>query len=304
MVTSQRVTEDEVLSYPQRLSNWGNWGPDDEKGTVNYITEPKRVAAAGLVRSGRTVSLAHDLNTQQQPNNPRPLVHMMMQSGGFGSADFIGIAFHGYAHSHIDALCHIFWEGKMYNNRPSSDVQAGGALYNSVHAWRDGIVSRGVLLDIAATRGVDWLAATDAIHVEDLEAAEKFGNVRVEEGDILIVRSGQWPRMQAQGWESPAAADHARTGLAADCLPWLHERRIAVYGGDCFDQLPSGYDKMRMPLHMVGIVAMGLPLLDNLSVEPLSAACRAESRYQFLLTVAPLRVKGGTGSPANPIALF
>ncbi len=300
MVTAPRVSEDEVLGYMDRLSNWGRWGADDELGTLNHITPQKRTAAAGSVRTGRTVSLSHDLNTRTQPNNPRPAVHMMLQ-GGAGSADFIGVAFHGFATSHIDALCHIFWEGKMYNDRPISDVTPAGALKNSVHAWRDGIVSRGVLLDVAGARGRDWLDATDAVHVEDLEEAERFGDVRVEPGDILIVRVGQWPRMEAQGWEAPF---DARTGLAADCLPWLHERGVAAYGGDCFDQLPSGYDKVRMPLHMVGIVAMGLPLLDNLSVEPLAVVCREEGRHSFLLTVAPLRVPGGTGSPANPIALF
>ena len=227
----------------------------------------------------------------------------MLQGLG-GSSDFIGVAYHGFATSHIDALCHIFWEGKMYNGRPAAEVTPQGALKNSVHAWRDGIVSRGVLLDVAGAQGRDWLEATDAVHVEDLETAERFGNVRVEEGDILLVRSGQWPRMQAQGWETPFAPGHARAGLAAGCLPWLHERRVAAYGGDCFDQLPSGYERVRMPLHTVGIVAMGLPLLDNLSVEPLVAACREEGRYSFLLTVAPLRVRGGTDSPANPIALL
>ncbi len=304
MVAAPRVSEEEVLGYMEKLSNWGRWGSDDELGTLNYITPQKRAAAAASVRSGRTVSLAHDLNTQTQPNNPRPAVHLMLQSAGGGSADFIGVAFHGYATSHIDALCHIFWRGQMYNGRPAADVTAQGARTNSVHAWREGIVSRGVLLDVAGAKGRDWLDAGDPVHVEDLEAAERFGDVRVEEGDILLVRTGQWSRMQAHGWETPSSADHARAGLAADCLPWLHTRRVAVYGGDCFDQIPSGYERMRMPLHTVGIVAMGLPLLDNLSVEPLAAACREEGRYHFLLTVAPLRVRGGTGSPVNPIALF
>jgi kynurenine formamidase len=300
MVAAPRVSEAEVLGYMDQLSNWGRWGPDDELGTLNFITAQKRAAAAREVRSGRVVSLAHDLNTQTQPNNPRPAVHMMLQASG-SSGDFIGVAYHGIATSHIDALCHIFWEGKMYNGRSSTEVTPQGALKNSVHAWRDGIVSRGVLLDVAGTQGRQWLEATDAIHVEDLEAAERAGGVRVEEGDILLVRTGQWARMQAEGWESFGMP---RTGLAADCLPWLRERRIAVYGGDCFDATPSGYEKMRMPLHSVGIVAMGLPLLDNLSMEPLAVACREEGRHSFLLTVAPLRIRGGTGSPVNPIAMF
>ena len=300
MVTT-RVSESDVLGYMDSLSNWGRWGADDELGTLNYITPQKRLAALAAVRSGRTVSLAHDLNTQTQSNNPRPAVHFMLQGSATSASDFIGVAYHGFAHSHIDALCHQFWNGKMYNGRAVEEVTPQGARVNSVHAWRDGIVSRGVLLDIAAAQGRDRLEREEAVHVEDLEAAERFGNVRVEEGDILLVRVGQWPRMQAQGWEAPF---DPRTGLAADCLPWLHERRVAVYGGDCFDQFPSGYERVRMPLHSVGMVAMGLPLLDNMSVEPLAAACREEGHHDFLLTVAPLRIRGGTGSPANPIALL
>jgi kynurenine formamidase len=301
MVTVPRVPEAEVLGYMETLSNWGRWGPDDELGTLNYITPQKRVAAAQGVRSGRTVSLAHDLNTQAQPNNPRPAIHLMLQGTRSIAMDFIGVAYHGLATSHIDAFSHVFWERQMYNGRPAREVTAQGAQRNSVLAWRDGIVSRGVLLDVAAAKGREWLDATEAVHVEDLEEAERFGGVRVEEGDILIMRVGQWPRMQAQGWETPGSP---RPGLAADCLPWLHTRRVAAYGGDCFDAVPSGYEKMPMPLHTVGLVAMGLPLLDNLSVEPLAAACREEGRYHFLLTVAPLRIPGGTGSPVNPIAVF
>ena len=304
MAASPGVSEADVLGYMQTLSNWGRWGPDDELGTLNFITPEKRAAAAQATHSGRIVSLAHDLNTRTQPNNPRPAVHLMLlQTAISGSADFLGVAFHGYATSHIDALCHVAWEGKTYNNRPVSEIAPTGAPHNSVHAWREGIVSRGVLLDVAGAKGRDWLAATDAVHVEDLEEAERFGNVRVEEGDILLVRVGQWARMEAQGWETPYI--DPRTGLAADCLPWLYERRVAAYGGDCFDAIPSGYARMHMPLHTVGIAAMGLPLMDNLSVEPLAAACREEEgQYSFLLTIAPLRVRGGTGSPVNPIAVF
>ncbi|MFN8558633.1 MAG: cyclase family protein [Dehalococcoidia bacterium] len=210
-------------------------------GTLNFITPAKRVAAAARYAPGRTVSLA-----------PRPQYgHPARQPASGGAPHAPGRRrvgrLHrrvvcGYSTSHIDALCHIYWESAMYNGRPTSEV-ASRRPARSVHAWRDGIVSRGVLLDIAGARGVDWLEAEEAVHVDDLEAAERFGGVRVGEGDILLVRVGRWPRMQERGWETRTRPN---TGVpVSGGLPSLAAR--AAHGGvrlaDCFDQLPSGYER-------------------------------------------------------------
>ncbi|KWX67095.1 hypothetical protein ASJ79_22990 [Mycobacterium sp. NAZ190054] len=305
MVVTKTLTEEDVVGFMQDLSNWGRWGDDDELGTLNYITPERRRAAAAEVTLGRCVSLAHDINTQQQPNNPQPAIHLMLHSP-YAPVDFLGLPIHGVSTTHIDALAHMHWEGSAYNGRPLSDLSHLGALSNDIVAWRDGIVARGVLLDIAAARGVPWLEAGTWVHAEDLEAAEQFGNVRLESGDIPIVRTGHWARMETEGWETPdiAGPGSVRTGLAADCLPWLHERQAAAYGGDCVERYPSGFNRVLAPLHMIGLVAMGLPLVDNVSVEPLSTVCEQEKRYSFQLIIAPLRIPGGTGSPVNPIAIF
>ena len=300
-------TEEEVLGYVETLRNWDRWGPDDELGTLNFITPEKRVAAAREVRSGRTVSLAHDLNTHSQPNNPQPAAHMMLMTGGGGSRDYIGVACHGFATTHVDAFCHVHWEGAMWNGRPFSDVKPHGAMSNSINAWRDGIVTRGVLLDVAGARGAPWLDLSDQVHAEDLDAAEEFGAVRVEEGDIPVVRTGHWERQVAEGWWEPEFSDpdfRGRPGLAADCLPWLYERRAAAYAGDAAECYPSGYPGIPAPLHAIALPIIGLPLLDNLNVAPLAEACREEERYSFQMVVAPLRIPHGTGSPINPIAIF
>jgi kynurenine formamidase len=285
------------------LSNWDRWGPDDQLGTLNHLRPEHRVAAARAVRSGRTVSCARPLPTEPAPENPVPVSHHMIgtHTEGYG-ADWIGVASHGYATSHLDALCHIFWDGRTYNGHPTEVVTAHGAEQLGIHHLRDGVVGRGVLLDIPEVRGVDALEPGMAITIEDLEAAEEATGVTVGEGDILLVRTGRWVWQRAHGPWDPR---QSLAGLHASCLPWLHERRVAVLGGDgVSDCHPSHIDGVRLPIHTVGIVAMGLHLLDNLDLDDLAAACASEETHQFLLTVAPLVLRGGTASPVNPIAVF
>ncbi len=294
---------DEVAGYFRTLSNWGRWGGDDQLGTLNTISAEKRTAAAGLVRSGRTVSCARPLPTEAAIDNPRPVLHHMTGTATEGwGGDFFGMAPHGYAVSHIDALCHIFHEGTIYNGYPIERVTAHGAEALSIDALRDGIVTRGILLDVPGTRDVPWLEAGDAIHPEDLEAAEEAAGVRVESGDVLFVRTGRWALREERGaWD----IHEAIAGLQAACLPWLRERDVAALGGDgVSDVTPSRAGEFRLPIHSVAIVAMGLHLLDNLDLEGLARACRKEGRWEFLLTIAPLVLVGGTASPVNPIALF
>ena len=297
------LSADEVLAFHKTLSNWGRFGPRDQLGTLNLITAEKRAAAARLVRSGRTVSASRPLPTQPSLENPNPVAHHMTGTATEGwGGDYFAIASHGYATSHIDALCHIFHEGKLYNGYPIETVTAHGALELGIHELRDGIVSRGVLLDLPRARGVPYLANGEPIFPEDLERAEHAAGLRVEPGDILLVRTGRWALREATGPWDPRLS---LAGLDASCLPWLHERGVAALGSDgVSDVVPSRVPGVSLPIHTVAIVALGLHLIDNLELEPLAKACESEQRWEFLLTLAPLVLFRGTASPVNPIALF
>lgn len=292
-----------ALALHERLSNWGRWGERDQLGALNLITPDKRVAAARLVRSGRSVSCARALDTEPAPDNPNPVVHLMTRTASEGSGgDYFALAPHGYAISHIDALCHIFHEGKLYNGYPIESVTAHGATELGIQALRNGVVSRGVLFDIPRWRGRPYLEAGEGIFPEDLEEAEARAGLRVESGDLLLVRTGRWALRAERGAWDP----HERlAGLHASCLPWLHERGVALLGGDgVSDLVPSQVDELRLPIHSIAITAMGLHLVDNLDLEALAQACVEERRSEFLLTIAPLVIERGTSSPVNPIALF
>ena len=301
--TRAPLPAEEVLGFHKTLSNWGRFGPRDQLGTLNLITAAKRKAAAQSVRSGRTVSCARPLPTQPSVENPNPVQHHMIGTctEGWGG-DYFAMAPHGFATSHIDALCHIFHEGKLYNGYPIEKVTAHGALELGIHELKDGVVSRGVLLDVPASRGLPFLEAGEPIFPDDLERAEAHGGVRVESGDILLVRTGRWALREAKGpWDPRLSA----AGLDASCLPWLHARGVAVLGCDgVSDVVPSRVEGVGLPIHSVAIVAMGLHLIDNLDLEGLSKACAEEKRGDFLLTLAPLVLFRGTASPLNPIALF
>ena len=177
-----------------------------------------------------------------------------------------------------------------------------GATRNAITAGEDGIVSRGVLLDIAALKGVDWLELGDGISVADLEAAEARQGVQVRSGDILLIRTGRDSRREAEGAWPPFSG---LAGLMLETLPWIREREVAMLGCDgVSDMIPSNVEDSPLPIHHVIITYMGVHLIDNARLAPLAAACAERNRWEFLLTVAPLRLIGGTASPINPIALF
>jgi len=297
------------------VSNWGRWGWEDERGTLNYLT-PERIAAAGrLVKTGRQVSCARDFPVAPGPENPTPALHHIVMGGDDPCAhgvpglevslDFIGIAYHGLASSHIDALCHVFVEGKMYNGFPATDVRSTGARHNSIMAAKDGIVGRGVLLDIPRLRGEPFVALDRPVTAADLTAAETAQGVRVGEGDILLVSVGRDEQKRQQPHRP--GEEYALAGLDPECIPWLHKRRIAVLGSDAVhDPSPPVHpiEGWRIPVHMCALGGMGLHLLDNLHLADLEKVCAAEKRWEFLLTIAPLRIARGTGSPVNPIAVL
>ncbi len=308
-------TEDEVHGYMKSCSNWGKWGKDDQLGTINYITPAKRKQAAALVRAGESVTCARPISKEQAPDVFSPPIHYMASSGERwagkksapgqlqASSDFIGLAFHGFTVTHVDSLAHMFFDGKMYNGYPAERVTtAEGATVESIDLLKHGVVTRGVLLDVARTRGAKWIEPKVPVFPKDLEAAEKACGVKVSSGDVLLVRTGAYRRRQEAG---PTNLREERIGMHGACVPWLHQRQIAMLGSDTAQDVhPSGYTKVPMPIHLVGIVAMGLWLIDNANLEELAAACERHQRWEFLLTIAPLRVTNGTGSPVNPIAVF
>ena len=304
------LTATEVHAIFDKTSNWGRWGKDDQRGALNFITEAKRARAGRLVQSGQTVSMALPLETTPAIDNPTPVTHLMVQSGADAnqaflpySGDYFAIAPHGLANTHLDALCHVFWHGKMYNGFDASEVGSLGARKCAIDVTRDGVISRGVLLDIPKIRKVEWLELGERIMPEELEAAEKDHGVRVEEGDILLVRTGRARRRKAKGaWDVWRAG---MPGLDARCLTWLHERRIAVLGSDsASDATPSGIDQLILPVHIGTLVMMGVHLIDNADFDALAETCAKLGRYEFLFNMAPLILERGTASPVNPIALF
>jgi kynurenine formamidase len=285
------------------LSNWGRWGSDDQIGTLNFITAQASLAAARLIRSGRVVPLAREMSPAT--SGLRQLTyHLKRYQDALpeeaGCLDEIGMIYHGFAVTHMDALCHIFTpEGRqgMYNGYPIEDVTPSGARRLGIeHIGARGIVGRGVLLDLPALHGGP-LPIGSIIRPADLEAAERLHDVHVGEGDILFVRNGGGPGNTLQ---------HG-TGLHASCLGWLRARRVAVISSDCdSDVHPAqpGFARWSEPIHMVAIPYLGMPILDNTELDALAAACAAERRWAFFVSIAPWRFKGATSSPVNPLAMF
>jgi kynurenine formamidase len=296
------MNDDDLVSLFRVCSNSGRWGAADERGTLNLITPHKRRAAASLVKLGRSVSIARVWSTPLGPRNGHPVDHLVLDHDDPDTAlDYVGLEPHGYTDTHLDALSHCFWEGSAYNGRSSRDVvHPGGLSAGSIDALREGIFTRGVLLDVAGARGQEWLEVEEFVTIADLEAAEELGGLRVESGDAIFVHVGLEAREAQQG---PEDVSH-RAGLHAEVLPWLHDRDVAVYSGDCVERIPYPSPRVPLPLHQIGLVAMGLVLLDCPLMAGLVHTCRELERYEFLLSAAPLPIPGGTGSPVNPICTF
>jgi kynurenine formamidase len=308
--------EAQVLEWMTSLSNWGRWGHDDQKGCLNLITPEKRKQAATLVRDGISVSCARPITTEITPDITYQVQRYMVDSGEGrdtdpperrlarrGAAEFIGMVFHGQTITHIDALSHYSWQGKLYNGKPASLITSReGAQTHSIELASDGIVTRSVLLDITRVRNVPWLAPEDPVMPEDLEAAEEIEGVHVEEGDLLLVRTGNYRRRLESG---PVPNTQPTTACQVACTPWFKERGVAMLGTDTSNDVrPSQYATINSPLHIMSLVTLGMWLIDNANLEELSQACQQRSRYEFMLAMGPLRLRHVTGSPVNPIALF
>lgn len=296
------VTDTELQAMFERCSNTGRWGAADELGTLNFITPAKRIAAAQIVKTGEVVSIGRDISETQSKVDPSPVQHMITYNGG-GPAigDHFAIAPHGMTITHLDALCHFSLDDTLYNGRRrAGTVSANGAEWGSIYAQRQGLFTRGVLLDVAAARGVPWYESHEYVTAADFEAAEARQNVRVASGDAVLVRTGMERMEQERGLQDI----YPRAGLHAECVEWLHTREAAVYGGDCIEKLPYPSERFTSALHMIALVAMGLPILDWPALTALAATCERLQRWDFLLTTAPMRMPGGTSSPVNPLCAF
>ena len=294
----------------EELSNWGRWGADDQLGAANLITPAKRLEAIALATEGVTVSLEHRLLTEEAPDVPSPFQRRMLgvpdptaEPSFFGGvSDTYTISYHGYSHSHIDSLCHILYRGQMYNGVSHDTITEAGCSNASIVNLQGGIVTRGVLFDIPRLKGVDYLEPGTPIYQEDLEAWEDMAGVTVRPGDAVFVRTGRWARRAALG---PWAISQEAAGLHASTMPWIKARDVAFLGGDAAsDVVPSQIDGVRLPVHLLTIVAMGVDLFDNQDLEALAETAAALNRWEFMLVAAPLAVETGTGSPINALAIF
>jgi kynurenine formamidase len=298
------VTAQEFRELFDAVSNWGRWDEGGERGALNHLTPARVAAAARLVRSGTTITLSQPLETEARIDVPEPADHhMTMLPGDDGFAkDYIGLDYHNDGQSHIDAFCHVAFEGLLFGGSPASSVTAQGARADTIDVLKDGLVGRGVLIDVPRTRGVPWVEPGEHIFREDLEAAERAQGVRVEAGDILLVRTGHTRRLAELGpWNTP----EAKAGLHPRAASFLADRCVAALGSDGnSDTAPSTTEGVGFPIHVLALNALGVHLLDYLQFEDAARHCEAVGRWEFLFAAAPLRIVGGTGSPINPTAIF
>lgn len=299
------VTQAEYDRWLVELSNWGRWGKDDELGTLNLITPAKRKQAAALVREGVTVSLASNASKEKQVDVPCPVEWAMVTASEAGATDRIGYpCIHGAGTTHLDSFAHRFFGGKMWNGYPVSKLvtKEGGAAKNSILTMKNGIVTRAVLYDIPRLKGVPYLEPGVRIFPEDLEAWEKKTGVKAGAGDALLLRWGRWARRAKLGaWP----IDEQSAGLDNSVIPWLKKRDIALLAWETpgYAPQPPG-DLPRLALHDFVLAVLGVHLVDRADFDALSEAAAARNRWEFMLVVAPLPIPNGTGSPANPIAVF
>lgn len=299
----------DLRAWYSELSTWGRWGPDDDRGTLNYIGQGELATAVALARDGAAVScalpvavdtvgldeLAPGVRPQRvvisDATDPAPTGQRVV------AYDAVLVAPHGPIVTHLDAPRHTVVDGVSYNG-----IEAGApGPRGTVEAAAGGIVGRGVLLDVARHHGRAWLDDGEAIMPADLEACEQAASIRVGQGDIVFVRTGYRARLPG----GPSERHAPRPGLQAACLPWLYERRVAVIAADvAIDVIPHGYDEIGLPIHAIGMWAMGLWLVDNCQLEPLGAFCEGRNRWEFLAVLAPLPIQDATGSPINPLAIF
>jgi kynurenine formamidase len=311
-------TVDDVDRLAKKYSNWGRWGAEDEIGTLNHVTAASRIAAAQLVQSGEVFSLAlpFDANGPQTGEfgrvNP---IHYMMATGAdalAGAQDHMpttrhaddGITMPLSCGTQWDGLSHIFYEGKMYNDRSAALVSSNGAARNGVQNMRDKVVGRAVLLDLPRASGREWLEPGEAVDAETLDAAVAFAGVAIGAGDFVLIRTGQLAQVRARGSWGDYAGGSA-PGLSVTSAAWFAEREVAGYATDTWgtEVLPNETQDVFQPLHIIMLVHMGMLIGEMFDLEELAQRCAEDGRNEFMLVAPPLPITGAVASPVNPLAI-
>ena len=312
---AHKPSQDDLLGWMESLSNWGRWGADDQRGTLNTVTPQTTLEAMRLVQEGVTVSCARtwDYQAASDADARRVPQHHMLSSGeGFRpgegpdrqvATDYIGVAFHGRTVTHLDSLAHFMWDGRLYNGASSRLIRTtDGATSHAVINASGGIVTRGILVDAPLLRGAEAVEPGDGVGLADLEAARSRCGITPRAGDVLLLRTGQLGRRDRLG---PLPAGSGSSGPLPELLPLLRASDVAVLGSDTGNDVePTGYERFSNPVHQVGIVSLGMWILDNAWLDDLAAACQKRNRWEFLINILPLRIPNATGSPVNPIAVF
>jgi kynurenine formamidase len=315
---------DTVRAMAQQYRNWGRWGDDDQRGTLNHVTPDDVRAAAALVVSGTAISMAlpYDEHGPQSGHfgrfNP---IRLMTRDGGdavmgttardfykgpdrhFQSTDDI-IIMPLQCGTQWDSLAHIVFEGRLYNGYGADEVTSAGAFRNDVRQGSDAMVGRGVLLDMPRALGVEWLEPGHAISGDELDRAAAFGNVEVRRGDYVFVRTGAIARARAeQSWGAYSSGPAPGPGLAS--VAWVADHEVAAMATDTwgFEVQPNETPDVMQPLHIILLNQMGLWIGEIFDLEAVSGACAADGRYAFFFCGPPLPFTRGVGSPLNPMAI-
>jgi hypothetical protein len=318
---SRRVTPEDIRRFERELSNWGRWGADDAKGALNLITPQKTAAAARLVTEGVSVNLQHFVEFLPSVDGWRfwpaekwltSVVPGTAEQGNGAALDAVRFSTHEGTLSHLDAICHYDRRAPMtdidpayrvtFNNRRNRRDELSCQGTTGVIGMGGGYVTRGVLVDMPLLRGVTWLEPTTPIFVEDLEKWEQFAGIRIGAGDALLVRTGRWAMRDAEG---PWPYDQGGAGLHASVLPWLRARDVSLLVGDAVsDVQPSGVAGSGRPVHTIGMVAIGLPLVDNGYLEDVAREAQRLRRWEFMISWQINQSLGGTAVPFNGVATF
>jgi kynurenine formamidase len=307
--TLGRLSEGEFEALFNSTRNWGDFPADKlERGSLNYITDQQVRDSSALVKNGAVVSMALPWNTVPGPDNHKPALHYMTEIGDLGdqepmcNKDFIGVDYHGKSVSHLDALTHIVFKDQMFGGKSErQQVSSEGSTWGTVDKLGP-IVTRGILLDGPNFYGKKWIEPGSALTKSEILEMEKRFNFTIAQGDCVLYRSGHFARREELGVWDPSDFS---AGFYLDTIDLFKERKVSVIGADGdSDARPSPVDDIHSPIHALALPGLGIPLLDNLQLEPLAKACEKNGRWEFLMIIAPLNIPGGTGSPVNPIAIF
>lgn len=308
--TLPTVSFEDFDSLFEETKRWGEFGAEDQLGALNLVSEQKRIEAAAEVQIGRAISLANPMSKTAVGDFIIPLEHEVFvfpqlpnsTPAENAAGDIMTINYHGALHSHMDGVAHFGWKGKLYNGFDFLPGENGFAHAGVENIASTGIFSRGVIVDFPSLYGMDWLPPDTKLTTDHFEAWEAAHGVKIEAGDILLVRTGRWQLASSSPSYDPlteAAGLHTSVGL------WLKSRGISAIGSDAVsDAVPSGVEGVFNPIHVLANAALGMPIFDHLQLDELAEVAEEQGRVTFLFTATPLNIEGATGSPLTPIAVF